>query len=325
MDPLPRDCFLVTADVVSLYTNIPHEEGISTVLESISENLGNLPMGTLPIASIKILLKYILEFNVFEFLGEFFQQIFGTAMGTKCAPSYACIFMSKIEAIILKLSKHILHWKRFIDDIFFIFVGNEEELQNLLQKMNKVHRTIKFTFNHSKTSVNFLDTIVNKDKNGYIFTNLYTKPTDTFSLLHFDSYHPLSTKKSIVYSQALRYRMVITKQSDLMKALSNLEFVLTCRKYPKNLIWEQFNRVISLTQSEVLRRNQEQSSTESNNLVFSTLLTPNQNQILQILKNRWGIIENDDSLRNVWPHPPMVATMRHKNLKETLIQSKLNV
>ena len=110
-----------------------------------------------------------------------------------------------------------------------------------------------------------------------------------------------------------------------MKALSNLEFVLTCRKYPKNLIWEQFNRVISLTQSEVLRRNQEQSSTESNNLVFSTLLTPNQNQISQILKNRWGIIENDDSLRNVWPHPPMVATMRHKNLKETLIQSKLNV
>ena len=94
---LPENCYLVTADVVSLYTNIPHNEGIEAVIQKISSNRESLPQDTPPNATIRILLQFILTFNVFEFLGTFYQQICGTAMGTKCAPSYACIFMGYIE------------------------------------------------------------------------------------------------------------------------------------------------------------------------------------------------------------------------------------
>ena len=46
--------------------------------------------------------------------------------------------------------------------------------------MNGQHRTIKFTFEYSKDSVNFLDTTVVLDHHSdLIYTKLYTKPNDT--------------------------------------------------------------------------------------------------------------------------------------------------
>jgi hypothetical protein len=45
-------------------------------------------------------------------------QINGTAMGTKMAPSYANIFMGKLEKLIIQSAPHKpLSWFRFIDDV----------------------------------------------------------------------------------------------------------------------------------------------------------------------------------------------------------------
>jgi hypothetical protein len=49
---------------------------------------------------------------------EHFLQINGTAMGTKMAPSYANIFMGKLEKLIIQSAPHKpLSWFRFIDDV----------------------------------------------------------------------------------------------------------------------------------------------------------------------------------------------------------------
>ncbi|CAJ0938301.1 unnamed protein product, partial [Ranitomeya imitator] len=45
---------------------------------------------------------------------------------------------------------------------------------------------------------------VNKDTNGNLSTDLYSKPTDRNSLLHYDSFHPPNMKKSIPKSQLNR-------------------------------------------------------------------------------------------------------------------------
>ena len=318
---LPENCYLVTADVVSLYTNIPHNEGIEAVIQKISSNRESLPQDTPPNATIRILLQFILTFNVFEFLGTFYQQICGTAMGTKCAPSYACIFMGYIEEQIQELSNNILFWRRFIDDIFFIFTGTEVELLSLFEQMNQLHDTIKFTFSYSKTKVNFLDTVVQLDDSGTLSTNLFTKPTDTFSLFHFSSFHPLSTKKSIVYSQALRYRLIITKDSEFRKALSHLERILRFRKYPQRIIHEQFEKVLSLTQEEVLSKSRKEDET-TKKLVFSIPFSSSHQEISNILKEEWKNVENDPDLSQIWKEPPIVATKRHTNLKEDLVHSR---
>jgi hypothetical protein len=52
------------------------------------------------------LLTLVLKHNNFTFNGEHFLQINGTAMGTKMAPSYANIFMGKLEKLIIQSALH---------------------------------------------------------------------------------------------------------------------------------------------------------------------------------------------------------------------------
>ena len=64
---------------------------------------------------------FVLKNNLFEFNSKFYKQISGTAIGTKFAPPYACIFMDHVETELLKTQDmKPWFWKRFIEDIFFI-------------------------------------------------------------------------------------------------------------------------------------------------------------------------------------------------------------
>ena len=76
------DTILVTVDVKSLYTCIPHDEGIAACKEALNSTLKSNPER--PDISILIcLLKIVLKNNTFEFDNEFYKQLQGTAMGTK--------------------------------------------------------------------------------------------------------------------------------------------------------------------------------------------------------------------------------------------------
>ena len=113
-------------------------------------------------------------------------------MGTKCAPTYANIFMGVFEEkhIYPKLQNKIRIFLRYIDDIFFIWKGTEDDLKQFLNDINLVHPTIKFDYHTSKTAVNFLDLTIYKDINGKLATKVYTKPTVRQAFLHKNSAHP---------------------------------------------------------------------------------------------------------------------------------------
>ena len=62
---------------------------------------------------------FVLKNNFFEVDSKFYKQISGTAIGTKFAPRYACIFIDHIETEFLKTQDiKTWFWKRFLDDIF---------------------------------------------------------------------------------------------------------------------------------------------------------------------------------------------------------------
>ena len=66
--------------------------------------------------------QFVLKNNFFEFNNDVFQQIFGTVIGTKFAPSYLCIFKNQTETRFLKTQRHQpVVWFTYIDDIFFFF------------------------------------------------------------------------------------------------------------------------------------------------------------------------------------------------------------
>ena len=86
---------LCTLDITSLYTNIPNMESIQSTKEMLAIHK---PPDTLPHNSYIIeLLELVLTNNHFEFNGEFYHQLSGTAMGTKLAPSYANLCLAKFE------------------------------------------------------------------------------------------------------------------------------------------------------------------------------------------------------------------------------------
>ena len=61
-----------------------------------------------------------------EFNNEIKQQISGTAIGTKFARPYACIYMDKTETDFLKMQElQLFVWLRYIDNIFFIWTHGE--------------------------------------------------------------------------------------------------------------------------------------------------------------------------------------------------------
>ena len=94
-------------------------------------------------------------------------------MGTRLAPSLANLFMGNLEGKMLAGAPHKPKlFLRFIDDIFLIFEGNELELETFISYKNSYHPTNKFTAEHSKKEVVFLDTRVKINPQGQLYTDL---------------------------------------------------------------------------------------------------------------------------------------------------------
>ena len=166
-------------------------------------------------------------------------------MGTKAAPPYANLSMGRQEQTIHKtFIWAIPFWKRFIDDICLIFLGTTNQLQSLQDFMNHLHPTIKFIFQHSTQQISFLDMKIQIGENHKLYTTLLRKPTDCAALLHFHSNHWLKHKESIVFSQALKYNLLIADDHLLQKELDSLAISLLDRKYPLDIISHNISKAL---------------------------------------------------------------------------------
>ena len=56
----------------------------------------------IPTEKLISMAESVLKNNFFEVNGSVKQQVSGTANGTKCATTYACIYMDEVEADFLK-------------------------------------------------------------------------------------------------------------------------------------------------------------------------------------------------------------------------------
>ena len=71
---------------------------------------------TIPTGTLSDLIRLILTLNNFSFNDNHYLQIYGTAMGTKMAPSYANLFLGYFEANALENAPFQPHtWLRYVD------------------------------------------------------------------------------------------------------------------------------------------------------------------------------------------------------------------
>ena len=114
--------------------------------------------------------------------------------------------------------------------------------------------TIKYTFTYSEQTVSFLDvqfTFLNPENS----RQNSLKNQRTAWLLHFHSHHPLSCKKGNIYSQALRYNMIISEDHILLEELNNVARILLARAYPLHLIIKSIKKPWPTTQLPVIPTN----------------------------------------------------------------------
>ena len=96
MKSYTNNTFLVSYDVVSLYTNIPHSLGLDSLKFWLEKAPNRIPT-RYPADFILSGVDLILKNNYFQFCDDLFLQKAGTAMGTKMAPTYAILVMGFLE------------------------------------------------------------------------------------------------------------------------------------------------------------------------------------------------------------------------------------
>ena len=249
--PIQEDTILVTMDVSSLYTNIPHQEGIDLVVQfyrkhqpsllntfqTLTQNPKKPSVYPPDCQLLEQMLSHILRYNTFEFNNEFYVQKQGTAMGAPFAVKFANIVMDMLLRQIAPLYTQKPTY-RLIDDLFFVWDGSQTDLDIYMEALNNYRPWLKFTAETSTEKVPFLDTVVYKHQHK-LHTTLHIKPTDRQQYLHANSCHPRHTKNSLPYSQALRYRRNISQNANLDTQVTNLTNAFVNRGYKKFAIQTQ--------------------------------------------------------------------------------------
>ena len=94
--------------------------------------------------------EFVLKNNYFKFGNKIKEQISRTTIGTKFSPPQACIFINDLETKFLEY-QHLppLVWLLYVDDIFFIWTHNEENLKKFLDELNDFCKYVKFTYEYS--------------------------------------------------------------------------------------------------------------------------------------------------------------------------------
>lgn len=175
----------------------------------------------------------------------------GTTMGSNVAPPYANIFMSVFQDEHIYphdlFKKHALTWLRNIDDIFCIWSGPTDTLLAFHQYLNSIFYKLQFPLHHDLHQIQFLDTVIVRNADGYLHFDLYKKPTDRNSLLHCTSNHPLNLRKSLPISQYKRVQSIVDLPSIQETRINEMSDRFLERGYPPKLLLEIQSKLTTLT------------------------------------------------------------------------------
>ena len=284
-----------------MYTNIPNEEGITVVADKLKSDPTKAPIADF----ITDLLRLVLTNMNFEFNGDHYLQIGGTAMGTSLAPNYANLFMDWFETKALKgFRLKPLMWKRFIDDVFCIWPHGIDTFIEFTNYLNSIHPTIKFTHEFSEEKIDFLDTTVKFNQNRELITTLYNKPTDTHLYLEHSSAHPRTVLQKGPYGQYLRLRRICTLDKDFEDNAHKLTGYYLNRGYPFKSLKRHYKRARAFTQDELLST---VVKPQVDTPVMVTQFNPSNPQIKKLIRHNWNIISNCEELGQIFTEAPLIG------------------
>ena len=194
-------------------------------------------------------------------------------------------------------------WKRFIDDIFFIWTDSEENLNKFLKDLNEFHPNLKFRYEKSKEKINFLDLVIELT-DGKIVTDLYCKSTDSHQYLHYDSCYAEHIKRSIIFSQTLRLKRICSPKSDLDSHVKELKNWFSKRDYPPKRISEQVNRAL---RSEENVKEKDGQHMKENGVPLVATYNPNFKNLSFLIRKNLKLLYADPETKRVFTPAPFFS------------------
>lgn len=315
---------LVTMDVEALYTNIEHEQGLSALRHFLDKRpYPHEP----PTGFLADLTDFTLNNNVFLFQDKLYKQMKGCAMGACFSPSYAGLFMGKWEEdVVFNVNNifldKIIWWARYIDDIILWWNGTEEELISFHGYLNNANTNVRLSLEYHKDKINFLDIEISKDDNGYLHTSLFRKNIHKNTILHANSFHSTTLINNIPFGQFQRLRRICDDDNDFNLKGREMYSRFRERGYAPKVLDIALSKANSLERHALLIR-KPLLTAKKDRIYFSTRFSTEAFSIRNIIRKNWGLIQCDDTLREVFPDPPIFTFKKAPTLGDKLVHSHL--
>jgi hypothetical protein len=116
--------------------------------------------------------------------------------------------------------------------------------------------------------------------------------------LDFTSSHPLSCKRGFPFSQAKRYRRVISDDGSFKQSLDMLNRYFSDRNYPKSIIEKAFSKIHGMSKNDVLSPAVKSTSSI---IQFTVCFDTSLPIFCEILNKYWEqlLLSNKESVKNV--------------------------
>jgi hypothetical protein len=221
-----------------MYTNIDITHGIEIFHKWLNEFEPEIPLD-FPKEFFLETLQLVMENNVFQFDDTYWHQKTGTAMGTSAACMYATLYYAYHErtVIIPKYRDNLHYFKRFIDDIFGIWIPipggpTWEEFLVDLDKFGK----LRWMADPPSDRAIFLDLEKTINKNNYLETKTYQKPMNLYLYIPPLSSHPMGCLKGLIYGNLRRFWIQNTHREDYISVARHFAERIIERGHDANII-----------------------------------------------------------------------------------------
>jgi hypothetical protein len=229
-----RKATVFTADAVSMYTNIHTRTALHVITSYLIKNedwISELLPG-LPILALTEALRLIMSNNIFRFGDTPWLQLSGTAMGTPPAPPYATLFYAiHEEAILTEFSDNLLVYRRFIDDIFGVWLdtpGDNLQFQLFTKRLNDFG--LIWEVSTQSHQVDFMDLTITISANR-IVTYLYEKAMKLYLYIPPQSAQPPGVLSGLIYGNVNRIQRLCLEEHDRLRLTKEFYQRLLVRGY----------------------------------------------------------------------------------------------
>ncbi|XP_075423902.1 uncharacterized protein LOC142464305 [Ascaphus truei] len=233
------------------------------------------------------------------------------------------------------LGAGLVYYGRFIDDLIFIWDGEEDDFRTIIRSFDENYLGLKFTFDIHANSVVFLDLVLEVDEDANLLTKTHFKALSVNNYVHAESNHASRWLNNIPLGQFHRMKRNCTKDGDFVTQSQLLELKFRDKEFDTQLVKQSFDRVAALDRSSLLEQSRNKrinnmkhytrhTPDTSMSLRFITGYNQSANTIGRILNKHWDILKCDPHLGPHLLDKASIVFRKARNMKNILAPTKIN-